>query len=348
MATNDPLKTSNAHARKVRALIQASGQPSGGVVDSIWNWINGVASGVGRFFTHDIPAGFHTVAAALGAVREAYGDYIDALLRVITWLDRQILTRLLRLITANYNRLLGRIVKGERYLERLIYVVSQALLADMIALWKRERRARQRAVAELEADTLQRIKLMHQTIEREAASGYRIDYKQRSGIIIGLLRFAGNRNPLVRRLAGDIAAGLLDLLAIDNPVARLALGFLIKHVIDRLGIDKLAGHLISDLLAPILGNPKPKDIHDVIIDLSQRTTSLESQWATFMQNGGSQVEQAGTEWRNITSLLSGAAIVGFVAAAIVDPSKWADDIQGTIGVAANDVGKAAAHLVRGK
>jgi len=137
------------------------------------------------------------------------------------------------------------------------------------------------------------------------------------------------------------------LLSVDDPIARITIGFLIKEVIDRLGIDKALGALIHNLLAPLLGQPVPHDLHDVIADLSARMIADETQWAQFFDDGGSQVEQAGKDWRNITGPVSSVAIVAFTAAAVADPSVWAKDIADTVGRVVNDVALNAVNLFGG-
>ncbi len=116
---------------------------------------------------------------------------------------------------------------------------------------------------------------------------------------------------------------------------------------DALGIDKAVGTLIDALLTGITGAPPPRNLHDVIADISIRLSQVEGQWAQFFTDGGSQVEQAGNDWKDITSVIGNTAIVAFAVQATVDPDGWAAEIADTLGAAANDLGTRAVTLFGG-
>ena len=155
------------------------------------------------------------------------------------------------------------------------------------------------------------------------------------------------RNPELRDMVGVAIKAILDLVSVDDPLARIALGFVIRDLIDKLGVDKLVGNLIQDLLAPILGEPKPRNLHAVIADMGQRLVAAESFEETFTADGGSEVEQAGRLWRDITQPAAAAAIVAFTATAIVNPDGWAKTITAIAGTPANDLVTATANLFKG-
>lgn len=334
------------HAHRTAKLIAQSKSADTGVFDGIWHWINGVASGISHFLGAPVTAAFRAVQTALEDILDAFEEFDAALLRLAFWWELGLLHRL----EQHINRLLDGIRAREHrdftYLIRLIHVVSQYVLVTAIRRVEAETAARQRAIGAAEARTRREIRYMHGTIEREAESGYRIERDQRVSTITRLLDYAVQRNPLLRDLVSTIVTGILDLLTIDDPPARLLLGFLVRKVIDRLGIDKAVGDLIGDLAKPILGEPKPDNLHNVIADICTRLSAGEAQWAKFMENGGSQVEQAGREWRDITSVVGNTAIVAFTVQAVVAPERWAAEIRSAVGVPANDILSTASKLFR--
>lgn len=343
----DLLKTNRDHAKRVAPLVKATPDPAGSALGGIWHWINGVANGISHFFGGSVTSGFRAVLGAFEEEIDLWQKAWGAYFRIITWYDRFLWHTVVGWLLKLRNRAHAELMTQVRRLIRLIYVTTNTVLNVCMHAIRKERADRVRAVNRAEAKARREIKAMHQTIEREAASGYRVDQEDRVNLILRLLDFAVLRNPEVGALVKDMAGGILDLLTVDDPLARLLLGFLIKQVIDRLGIDKAVGALADDLLAPILGKPKPHDIHDVVLDLSDRMLAVEKQWTQFFTEGGSQVEQAGREWRDITSVAGTIAIVGFTAEAMRNPQGWATAINDIIGKAANDVAAKAVSLFEG-
>lgn len=343
----DMLKTNRDHAKRVAKLLSDSGNPITTVVGGIWHWINGIANGVGHFLGGPITSALRAILAAIEEAIDLWQKALAAYFRIITWYDRFLWHTVVGWLAKLRAHTRAQLMAQVRRLIRLIYVTTNTVLMLAYAAVRKERAARVKAIARSVAMLKRDIRSMHYTIEREAASGYRVGQEDRLNLVLRLLDYAVLRNPDLATLVKDIASGILDLLSVDDPLARLVLGFLIKHVINRLGIDKAVGHLISDLLTPILGKPKPHDLHDVVMDLSDRALAIESQWGQFMQDGGSQVEQAGRQWRDITSVVGTLAIVGFVAEAIHDPQGWANVVTDTVGAAANDIAIKAVTLFEG-
>jgi hypothetical protein len=339
---------SDRHARHVAALIKKAKPENIDPLSGIWNWVNGVANGVDHFLHDTVLGGFKAIWQHLQNLDGSIGDILNALRRIVFWVDILIWHTVQSWIRREQARTTGELTKQRHYLVGLIFITTQTVLSACMHAVNTERRQRQRQVKYAEAKARAEIRAMHGVIEREAASGYRVNNDQRGSVIVKLLDFAASRNPVIRAVTRDIATGVLDLLSVEDPPLRILLGFLIRQVIDRLGIDKAVGALISDLIEPIIGKGPPKDLHDTIMDMSDRLLAMESQWSQFMQDGGSQVEQAGKDWRNITSLATGAAIVAFTIEAVVDPTAWARQISGTVGAAANDVALHAAKLFGGK
>jgi hypothetical protein len=335
------------HARQTAKAISEHKPGDTDALESIWHWVNGVADGLGHFLGSQLTGFMKAVEAVIREALNAYATFVKAYQEaLVIWVVWGL--RLLRdYINKQIKRIDARIARQGRWLEGLIFITTGRVLALALHAVGHERAARMRAVRKAEAGAIARIRAMHGVIEREAASAYSLDSHQRTSMIVKLLDFAVVRDPLLKDVVGKISGMLLDLLAIDDPLARIALGFLIKEVIDRLGVDKAVGSLISDLMEPLIGHPKPRGVHSVVEDLAQRIDALEGQFATFFKDGGSQVEQAGSQWRDITSVASNIAIAAFCTQAVVDPSGWASEINGTVGRAANDVADAAGKLFKG-
>lgn len=343
--TIDP--TGQHNARKAYADIRKNHGVVQTALDGVWHWLNGVAGGVAKFFTSDVVDAFKTVWAAIHSLVDAYKEFIKTWARFQFWVQIHVFKFLLHLILHKYDVAIAKLNAQVARLIRLIYVTTNQVLATALNAVHVEKRARIKAVARAEARAKAEIRALHQTIEREAASAYRLQNDQRASTIVRLLEFAVTRNPALRDVVDVAIKAILDLATIDDPIARLALGFVIRDLIDKLGVDRLVGHLVSDLLRPILGEPKPRNLHAVIADMGARLVAAESFEATFTADGGSEVEQAGKLWRDLTQPAVAAGIVGFVTAAIVNPHGWATAITDTVGTPANDLVTTTANLIKG-
>lgn len=339
--------TNRDHAKGIARQLAASKDQGNNLLGGIWHWVNGVASGIGHFIAGPVDAAFKAVWAAIHEMVDAYGKFIDTLYRVIFYWELALLKQIRDYINRWLNRIYSRMRRDFRYLVALINQTAQYVLTIAVRRVNAERKARILAVRRAETIARREVRALHHVVEREAASGYQVDQTARLNLIVRILDIAVTRDPLLADLVSTITTGILDLLAVDDPPARLLLGFLIKHVIDRLGIDRAIGTLAQDLLAPILGEPKPRNIHDVVADLSKRLDAVERQWAKFFADGGAQVEQAGEDWRDITGVLGNAAILAFTIQGVADPAAWARELNDTIGTAANDLVTEAAALFRG-
>lgn len=340
--------SNSRHARHVGKLIADAHSKDTGIFDGIWHWISGVASGIGHLIGGPISGALKTVQVALKNLVDAYREFISAVGRAVFYVEYRLIKALRDWIISKLKQIEAKEARDVRFLAGLIYSTTQYVLVTSIRYIKAERTAREHAVGLAEQRARREARAVHHAIEAEAESGYRVERDGRTAIILRLLDFAVARDPLLKDVVGTITGGLLDLATIDDPVARLLIGFLIKHVIKRLGVDKALGVLIQDLARPLLGNPKPRNLHDVIMDVSGRILALEAQQATFMEDGGSQVLQAGKDWRDITGVIGNTAILAFTVQAVTDPDLWAQEISRTIGAVANDAGLRAAQLFGGK
>jgi len=329
-----------ADIRKTHGIVQTA-------LDSVWHWLNGVASGAEHLFGANVVSAFRTVWATIKELAHLYREVVAKYFSIYYWVQIHVLKFLFHLIMHKYDAAIAKLNQQVKRLIRLIYVTSNTVLTTCLTAIRAERTARVRAVQRAEAMAKLEIRSLHQTIEREAASAYQVQRDQRLNVVIRLLEFAVTRNPELRTIVGDAIKAIIDLIGADDPLARIALGFVINDVIDKLGVDRLVGTLVRDLLAPILGEPKPRNLHDVVMDMGQRLVAAEGFEAQFMEDGGSEVEQAGKLWRDLTSPAAAAGLVAFSALAITHPQGWADTINGTIGKLGTDLVDATASLVKG-
>lgn len=334
------------HAAKAARQLRDRKTPDRSVLGTIWGWINGTAQGIAHAIAGPIATAIHVIRFGFGQVGDLFADYYQALWRGLTWLDRTEINWLEGFAKRLHREDDAQLRRDFRYLVRLIYVTTAEVLALAYAAVRRERHARQHAVGVAEQRARQEARYVLQTVQREAASGYRTGYDGRVTLIQRLLDLVVTRDPVLRDAVNVAIRGLLDFASVDDPVARWALQFALRDIVDRLGIDRGIGDLTAALLAPLIGEPKPKDLHDVIMDISQRLGAVERQWATFFDDGGAQVEQAGSSWRDMTSLAADAGVLAFVAQGVLDPHAWASEISGTLGALANDTAAGIADLVR--
>jgi hypothetical protein len=330
--------------KQTKQTPQQQQQPSGG---GWWNWINSVASGFSHFVLGQFEKFAGGVYTSIGGIVQAIHAIQHVVARIEISILHDVVVYLKRIIYQQIRQVKLLIAKDYRQLVTMILRALYVAKAYAFGLVARERRYRIAADIRLDHEIKTRIKWLHQQIEREAASAYRGQRKQQESVITHLLDLAANLNPIIRPLVSDLIQGILDLAAIDNPVARIALGFLLRQVIDRLGLDKPIGDLLHNLLASVLGQGKPVDLHAVITDICSRLNAGEQQWAQFYQDGGSEVEQAGEQWQAITRWTTDAAILGLLGVMVAEPAAFARDATGALSVIVNDTIQAYHALIRG-
>ena len=340
-------KTNSDHARRVAKLISDSNTPDSDPLSGVWSWIDGVANGLDKDLSDSLDGGLKAILAGYQAMLAGFKGMLRAFRRALAWSDYQIWKLVRGWVFRSEQRLYGRISRMRRYLTGLIFTTTQYVLVTCLRAVAAERVERRRAVGDAEGRARREVRAVHGTIEREAASAYRMTDDARASVIVKLLDFAATREPLIKDLTRVIADGVIDILEVDDPILRIAIGFAVKQIVDRLGIDKAVGVLVSDLVTPILGDRKPTDLHAVILDITNRLGAVESQWASFFSDGGSQIEQAGEGWRDITSIIGDAAILAFMAQAVADPKGWSAEISDTVGAVVNDLTVKAVRLLGG-
>lgn len=318
------------------------------IVDPIASALHGlhqVGSSLLNVITHPLSSLVQADATALAAVRGAIQEAVYALLRWLGFSNRHQINPLKSWIRRQLARLWAAIFRARQY--ALFVAIGWAYLARVYArrLVRAERQERRRDFRRAEAFTRARVKAALTLVQRQAAGGYRTGYSARVSTIRKLLDDVAARDPLLRDIVARAAGILLDLAEIDDPLLRWLGGWLLGKLADDLGVDKAIGGLIGGLAGPLLGQPHPKDLHAVILDISQRLGVVESQWAQFMSDGGPQILQAGQEWKSITSVLADIGMLAFAAGAVADPAGAARDLAGVLAPVGTQTIAAVARLL---
>lgn len=213
----------------------------------------------------------------------------------------------------------------------IIQALYEAALAYTRLLVGIERNARIAADAAEHAAMLKAVAAALATVQHEAADGYNAGLRDRLSTVAQLLNEIADRSPIVKDLVRVLVPLVVDLETIDNPLIRFGIGKLLGEIIGKLGIDRVTGDLIQRLLGPFTSGGKVTDLEGAFRDTSTRLTNLEQQWADFMAAGGPEVEQAGREWKDLTSVTVDAALLGLFALAVADPQAWATGVADTVG-----------------
>lgn len=199
-----------------------------------------------------------------------------------------------------------------------------------------ERVARIKADQAEHAAMLKAVAACLATVQQQAATAYNAGLHDRLGVVGGILEDIAGHTPIIKDAVELALKSLVDVENVDDPVLRYILNKAIDEIVNNAEVDRAAGNLAQSLLGPLLGQPKAKGLHDVVADISTRLGALEAQWATFMRDGGPEVEQAGSEWKAVTGIIVNAGFLGMTGLAMADPAAWAAGISDTIGTAGND------------
>ena len=311
------------------AITGAAGDVTGALT-KIWSFISSLHGLISWLFGNPLLALARALAGHLPIVQLGIIAIRDVLARLGAWIwyhyvrpvKRQLLNIIYLLDVWVHQQLAA--------LTRLVWALYFAGEAYTRLLVGTERKQRIAADAAEHRAMLAQIKALHQAIEKEASSGYNTGSQGRAGNITSLLDDLLTRTPAIRGLERELVSIVLDLAAVDDPLIRLGVGKLLTEIINKAGVDKATGDLVSLLLGTYAGQPVAHDLHGAMLDLARRVTALETQWSDFMKKGGPEVEQAGQGWKDLTSLVTDAAILGFVGLAVNDPSAWATGVNDTI------------------
>lgn len=311
----------------------------------IWHFISATANGADYMLSHPFEATVNTLSLLGGLITGNMRAASSAANRLIGVQQGQVGPATQRWVIGLVGKLRAWVV-GEVWL--LNDKIKVAIITADSHAWQmvhQELIRRRKAVALERARRERADRHVLQTVQREAASGYAAGLPDRGGLVKELADLIASRNPAVKGLTSDLVRGLLDLLAVDDPLARIALGIVVNHLIDRVAVDKPIAALLGDLAGPLLGQPQPHDLHDVIQDLAKRIGAIEGWQATFMADGGPEILQAGKEWASITSLAVDAGLLAFFGAMTVEPERWAADVSGALAAPVNDTIAAASGLL---
>lgn len=321
--------TAKARARKLARQQQQSGgssQPGG-----FLGWLEQTSKATDYLLTHPISDLANSLSVFAALVTGNGQALHSAAARLIGWVQSNPIASLKTWVIKQLAGLQTQIVRLQAFTIRLVHISEDALFAQLSRMIAHERNRRIADVKSAERKARREVNALHSIIEHEAASAYRAGFDNRLSDISRIVDYLAAHNSITSRLVKDLASGVLDLAAVDDPLARLALSFLLRQLVDRLGIDRLAGAALSELLRPLLGQPRPNTLPSVIRDVSDRLGALEGQQASFWEHGGSDIEQAGQLWAGITAPLADAAVLAWLAEGVVNPVAWADQISDVLG-----------------
>lgn len=216
-------------------------------------------------------------------------------------------------------------------LTALVYRLNAATRAYAAQLVAAERTARIKAVQAEAAARIQGDKVTLATVQKQASSGYNTGDQTRQAIATTLLEDLTSDTPAVKDLVSAITGWAIDLAEVDDPLIRFALNKALSEVISKAGIDTAAADLVTSLLGAATSSAKATDLYSTEKDVASRLNALEGNWAQFMADGGSDVEDAGEQWQDLGSLSVSIALVASFALAVTDPSAWATGIADTAG-----------------
>lgn len=322
-------------AKSVWGTITGAAADIPGAIAKVWHYITSVHGLLSWLF-----AGPHLswILAQL-AFNKLHGDFADAvtdvLARLAAWVKVHYIDPAVRYLNQRITNLFAWTVRQlwATWLHfELRYRQALAYANRLVTI---ERNQRIAAVAAEHKAMLAGLKATLAEVQKQASSGYNTGTSDRKTTIQRLLDDLALKDPAVRGLVADIASIVVDIDTIDNPVARFILQKLLNEIIGHLGIDQAVTGLIQRLLGPLAGQPVAHDLYGVEKDVAARLGALEAQWAEFMTDGGPEVEQAGKEWKDLTSVITNAALLAFFGAAVTEPAAWATSVADTIGTAAN-------------
>lgn len=227
---------------------------------------------------------------------------------------------------------------------RMLQLYQQALAytRTIVAI---ERVQRTEADAKEHAEMTAAVTAALATVQHQATAGYNAARHDRFGLIGQLLGSLKIDDAVAKVIVDDLINAVIDYETIESPILRTVIQKAVDELVAKLGVDKVIGDLLAGLLGDIIGNAKPAGLQDVTHDISGRLNDLEKQWAEFMADGGPEVEQAGKEWKSLSSLAVDVGILGMFGLAVADPQAWSTTVADAIGKPADAVLKSVFGLI---
>ena len=314
-----------------------------GIARSAWNFLLGLPSDVGNalsalwsftrqvhqvadyVLSHPLTELLNAVAVFAAVTTGNHDALIHAVQRIDPWIYRNRILPLRSQVLLWFRQLETRI--AYLFAQAYLYINQQiaATRAYARALTAAEHKSMLAHFTEAERYAYAQALTRKKEIEQEAAAAYNAHLGERLGLAGKLAGIIAGHNPAEAALVKGIVTLITDLAGAENPLARLALGFALRELINHLAVDKAAARLLDDLLGPILGTPRSHGVADTVNGLGSRIEALERTWADFMDHGGPEVEQAGSDWKDMDSVFTDAALVAFMAATIASPAAAAAD-----------------------
>lgn len=328
--------TIESWAKNVWYGVQNLGGAAESVFESLWRFIQSVYAATGWLLSALLSPGILIITAELKALFALHQNLRDALDRVAWWVDAYMIDPLRADILLRIATLELVVMAKFAYLTNLVYILHYAEELHTDIAVAQEAQARRADIASARAYAKALTTQLHQAIEQEAVAGYKAGQ--------------GIRTTLVQQLAQDLnVRGLLDtvttkllveaidaVMTIDDPALAAVANRIINAILKKSGLGDALADLISKLITPGAGGAAPKDLTGVVADITHRLAVIEDWISNFMLEGGPEIEDAGRQWKTITSLVVDAALLGFIVQAVTSPNAWATEVSDTVGTLAND------------
>ena len=312
---------------------------------ALWKFVAALQAETAYICTAALQPAISALTTALGVTGIALQQLYNAISRVPQWMWHNMIAPAIAQLNARIDFAIALAVLLVTQLRQELNKDIFWLKVWVVVLWDTETKARIKDVAAARQYALDLTKALHQTIENEAASGYRRGKGDRGGplaAIIADLHLRGLISAAVNKVLVD---AVKVLVATESPALAAVVTRVLAAVIKRTGIASDLGNYLYGLIIPGQGGPDPKDLPSVLSDVSHRLGAIEDWITGFMLDGGPEVKEAGREWKAISSLAVDAGLLAFFGQAVVAPEAWAREVADTVGVVANDGIAAIVKLV---
>ena len=341
------LRTVLRYASSAWSVITGAAADPVQAFEAVWHFAGSIQSLLDNLVSIVVKGLLVGVVDYIGVVDKALQDYLAAIGRISKWIWgrqtypvykhlREMIIGVRKWATAWFAKLIAMI--AFYYLRGVQYTNKQV---------SAEAKARAAAILQTRQYAIRLSKGVWNFVNRDASDGYNSQTRQRESVITRIADDLIVRNPVLKTAIGDMIKLALDAAEVEDPLLRLALGKALAAVIGKLGVDRVAGDLLSTLIAELTGAAAPTTLKGTTADIAGRLTALESQWADFMTSGGPELEQAGEAWKGYAGALGDAALVAFFGLAVSDPAAWAAGVNDSAGAIVNVTTSGVAALIKG-